>query len=480
MPSGTGALGFGGGFGQGLASVLLQHREQQRDDENRAETRRIQGHMAALPIYLQHAQETGDYSVVEEVLGQISPDVVKQFKKQGSPFQMLGPLFERAKSMEDQPRGGTPGTGADLGLTGALGAMPAHTTTTFPTQVAEPPKMFLGRPVPTHEQKATRVAETLVAQRRVLADMASRLAREKPDVYPTVRDALIALDVPVDKESFGSLQPGSAGHYVFEKMREAQKARQPVTSAQIAQWRTEAAQQTDTSQAGETEFGQYYTDWLRDKGKKEGTATDRLTARKEFLGAGLRTEMTPGQRASFTRQLRNDMIRETSASTDAIRQVKNMQLALADVQAGRRVAGDQTIISQFNRIIEPDSVTMVSEYARSPQGVAMVDRLTEMFNRIRVGGSGVPVEQLAEFVSLAEQFAENQVARANDVSAEVKAIAEEYGIKPDLVTREFVAPTRKNQGSPMPIKEETPPGPAGAVMKDGELYINGVLIPKRK
>jgi hypothetical protein len=211
------------------------------------------------------------------------------------------------------------------------------------------------------------------------------------------------------------------------------------------------------------------------------------------MGSDRPTTMTPGQKATFTRQLRQDRVRETAAAADAVRQVRNMQLALADVKAGRRVAGDQTIISQFNRIIEPDSVTMVSEYARSPQGVALVDRLMESINRIRAGGSGVPVEQLAEFVALAEQFAQNQVATANDVSTEIEAIAKEYGVDPKLVSREFVMPgTQRRDTIP---RETAPPAqtnPAasgqptaqplgnapvpGAVMRDGKLYINGVEI----
>ena len=56
------------------------------------------------------------------------------------------------------------------------------------------------------------------------------------------------------------------------------------------------------------------------------------------------------------------------------------------------------------------------------------------------------VERLEEMVSLAEQFAEEQAAMGNDVSSDIKALAEEFGIKPELVTREFMVPTREGGG----------------------------------
>lgn len=85
--AGTGAGSFGGGFGQGLASVLMEHRRAQREKDDA-------GFNALAQPALQLGLESGDFSLYEELVTKHFPNVAKGLKK-NSPLQHLPKLLER-------------------------------------------------------------------------------------------------------------------------------------------------------------------------------------------------------------------------------------------------------------------------------------------------------------------------------------------------------------------------------------------------
>jgi hypothetical protein len=185
-------------------------------------------------------------------------------------------------------------------------------------------------------------------------------------------------------------------------------------------------------------------------------------------------EVTPTAALNMTRSLRNDFTKETGAARTIEAQLANMKSSLQAVKAGQAPAGSQGVLVTFQKILDPTSVVRESEYARSASGLSLLGRLEGQWMRLQQGGAGVTVKDLEQFVALADQFAQNQRRAAAETKSQIDAIATEYGLKPELITREIGAPPAdQNQTAPPP---PPPPGGAKAPAKVGERRtINGQL-----
>lgn len=150
-----------------------------------------------------------------------------------------------------------------------------------------------------------------------------------------------------------------------------------------------------------------------------------------------RDRPTPTASLNATRALRNDYTRETRAAVTIDGQLKNMRSSLAAVKAGSSPAGSQGVLVTFQKILDPISVVRESEYARSASGLSLLGRIEGKWEQIKNGGAGVRVSDLEQFVGLAEEFAKNQHASAREVKQQIDGIAKEYGLKPELITREI-------------------------------------------
>jgi hypothetical protein len=153
---------------------------------------------------------------------------------------------------------------------------------------------------------------------------------------------------------------------------------------------------------------------------------------------------TPTAALNATRQLRNDFVRETASARTVQQQLALMKSSLQAVQQGREAPGSQGVLVTFQKILDPTSVVRESEYARSASGLSLLQNLEGRMMRITQGGAGVTPAQLAEFVQLAEQFANNQARFANETKGQIDAMASKFGLDPALITREFDA----GQGAP--------------------------------
>ncbi len=483
MAGGGGGLGFGSGFASGLMQAMGERRQRKREDEHKASEQNWRKLQLLFPVALKEGQETGDFTLAEQLLADSDPEIGKKMKKEGSPFQRLGSIFGMGR---EQPFISEEGAG--MRRTGASSPPPVVNTQARPATPAEqmaapgaPAQIeqaavpwrkrptLMGVAMSTPEERAERQRQ--MDRSKLTGDIRTRRDVGSTELGLAGRD-LQEFAATGDISSLRTATPPQAGSLASQILmtneERAAKGQPPMTAAEVGEFRTKYEAQNDAT-GQRTEFGQYYDDWLRDQGKTRETATagDRLTARREFMGANRRQDMTPGEHARFTRTLRQDFVRETRASKESMRQIDVMQKALARSKAGDRVAGDQAIISTFNRMIEPDSVTMISEYARTPQAVALVDRAREALRRIGNGGSGVPVAELESMVALAEQFAEEQAAMGNDVATEIAALAKEYKIDPALVTREFVVPSRDKTGTAKPAVAGAPAKPSTVPLPDG-------------
>jgi hypothetical protein len=159
-------------------------------------------------------------------------------------------------------------------------------------------------------------------------------------------------------------------------------------------------------------------------------------------------EVTPTAALEGTLKLRDRFVRETSAAQIVNTQLQLMKSSLTAAEQGNMAAGSQGVLVTFQKILDPTSVVRESEYARSASGQALLSRIEGAYDRLSKGGAGVPVSELKQFVTLAEQFARNQAESAKATKQQIDAIATEYGLKPENITRDF---------GPAPIGGAPPP-----------------------
>jgi hypothetical protein len=155
-------------------------------------------------------------------------------------------------------------------------------------------------------------------------------------------------------------------------------------------------------------------------------------------GAG-RDSMTSGQEFNAIDKLNFRYMQNTKLSREMGEQSARMNTAMQGIKAGTvgLNEGSQAIINGFNRMLEPGSVTRESEYARTPEGQALINSILGRAEAITKGGPGVRPQELEGFVTLANTFMERANKNAAAEKARVEAYAKRFNLPMELVVAEY-------------------------------------------
>lgn len=143
------------------------------------------------------------------------------------------------------------------------------------------------------------------------------------------------------------------------------------------------------------------------------------------------SQLSPAQQLAETRQLSKQYLDATQAPRIVQTQYKVMEDTMKGITSGEFKdlnAPTQVIVNTFNKIIDPSSVVRESEYARSPDGQALLDSLVGKAAALARGGPGLTPGNLREFVRLAKVFADNSVKSMESEKQRVLDIADAYKI----------------------------------------------------
>lgn len=162
--------------------------------------------------------------------------------------------------------------------------------------------------------------------------------------------------------------------------------------------------------------------------------------------------LTPNARLDGTLRLRDRFVKETQAAQAVNTQLMLMKSSLEAVKRGAAAPGSQGVLVTFQKILDPTSVVRESEYARSASGLSLMSRMEGSIDKIVQGGAGVPVQELEQFVTLAEQFVRNQAQAAEATRQQIDSIAKETGLNPANITRDLGLPG-SDVVSPAPTKK---------------------------
>lgn len=119
-------------------------------------------------------------------------------------------------------------------------------------------------------------------------------------------------------------------------------------------------------------------------------------------------------------------------------QVDSMNSLLNKALSGdmnNAVALDQSLISMYNKLTDPQSVVRESEYARTPENLPIINIMQGAIQKIEQGGAGLTNEDRKALVIGAKIIANERGKTYQGTLDEYKALSYEYGIPENLITR---------------------------------------------
>jgi hypothetical protein len=165
----------------------------------------------------------------------------------------------------------------------------------------------------------------------------------------------------------------------------------------------------------------------------------------------------------FARQLKQDFLgNQTTKDFQVIeRSAKTMEAALKDFRArdaearakGKpldRSAMDQTLITLFNKLLDPSSVVRESEYARTPDGLAKIEGLRGKLEAIASGGPGITDAFRDELIASAGTLVKAAEQGFRRYVEDSIADAQSYGIEPERVVGGYTRYMNQAPDSPGP------------------------------
>lgn len=173
------ASGVSAGIQRGLAQTLKTRRERTGQREREAAERTFQTQLAMLPVALEKAHASGDYSFVEQWLGEMDPALATKFKKEGSGFDVLGPILQQQFQLEQSQGAAEPRGSAAVESAPDAGAGPPAQVPQPGAAQAEGPTLF-GMPFGvSREERLGRAKEAATEEQMITFDVRRRVAAQQ-------------------------------------------------------------------------------------------------------------------------------------------------------------------------------------------------------------------------------------------------------------------------------------------------------------
>jgi len=173
------------------------------------------------------------------------------------------------------------------------------------------------------------------------------------------------------------------------------------------------------------------------------------------------------------RELQGDWRKAEAPEKETARQLQIMETGLKRFKEGDKNGGSQAVLVTFQKILDPQSVVRESEYDRSPEGLGLKQRMQGWIERLQTGGAGVPQAELEQMVQTAREFVAGMGDYNNLERRRITIAARKANLSPEDV---FGTGSTAPKSTGAKTTTTGTPSTAGAVMKDGHLYINGQKI----
>ncbi len=128
---------------------------------------------------------------------------------------------------------------------------------------------------------------------------------------------------------------------------------------------------------------------------------------------------------------------ENRTRVELMTTLNRMKTGLEAARRGDLQQGAQVILVTFQKMLDPTSVVRESEYARSAEGLSLINKILGSAEQLRKGGAGVPLSELEKFVRLGQDLVDQQADYLGSVKKRVSRNAKHFGIPEELIFEEF-------------------------------------------
>lgn len=149
-----------------------------------------------------------------------------------------------------------------------------------------------------------------------------------------------------------------------------------------------------------------------------------------------------GDNAKLERDLRKDF-EDSPVIKDfgtVLNNVSNINEAISMLDSGAspsRIATDSTIITSFNKVLDPTSVVRESEYNRIVDSLGYQNRIKGWKDKINKGGSGLTSQDLKDIQTLSNSLLAKRKELVDQEVRRNTEIASSAGVNPRNVVRDF-------------------------------------------
>jgi len=171
--------------------------------------------------------------------------------------------------------------------------------------------------------------------------------------------------------------------------------------------------------------------------------------------------------------LANDWQQLATPLREVNRQMLIMDAGMSAANRGDMAAGSDAVQLTFQKILDPISVVRTEEYLRIVGEQSLLDRARGAFERMRIGGTGVPLAELQEYAALAKQIASAMDRGMQIDRVRIARAARSYGLDPSLILDKVPS---EAQAPPSSIVSP-PPQPGGAATTSAAPPVNGPPAP---
>jgi hypothetical protein len=123
-----------------------------------------------------------------------------------------------------------------------------------------------------------------------------------------------------------------------------------------------------------------------------------------------------------------------------------LKKALSEPNEKNNVAVDQGIITMYNKLTDPQSVVRESEYARTPENLPLVNKITGAIQKVQAGGAGLTNEDRIALVEGAKIILKERGKTYNSAINRYNSLADQYSLDKSLITEEFKPYSPENFG----------------------------------
>ncbi|MBI4397039.1 MAG: hypothetical protein HY548_08095 [Elusimicrobia bacterium] len=145
------------------------------------------------------------------------------------------------------------------------------------------------------------------------------------------------------------------------------------------------------------------------------------------------------ERGTIANDLRKEFIDrpEVKEYVTVSTQVKSMDAMLSNALNGNlknQLALDQALITMYNKLTDPNSVVRESEYARTPENLPIINRISGAIEKIGKGGAGLTNSDREALVLGAKIIANERGGVFSQRRNEYNVLSKKYEIDPTMVT----------------------------------------------